>query len=329
MTNAIENWKGWLMILRDRPSGLRLFFALRGSVLKRIQAVLLFNVAFAILITAAHGTVFDRKITLTAIPFTLIGLPLAIFLGFRNNAAYDRYWEGRKLWGGLVSDTQNLCRQCLGLIRPDASLTDEAAAVIRLDDVRTRMIYRAIAYSHALRMRLRQLTDMAVLKPFLSVSEWNMAASQENYPAFLMLRMGHDLQECLQKGWTEACLVASIDATFSSMTARAVACDRIKNTPIPFSYTLLLHRTAYLYCFLLPFGLVDTLEFMTPFVVAIVAYTFFALDALGDEIEEPFGMSENDLPLDALCRTIEINLRSALGDADVPPPLRPVNYCLT
>jgi len=114
------------MILRDRPSGLRLFFALRGSVLKRIQAVLLFNIAFAVLITAAHGTVFDRKITLTAIPFTLIGLPLAIFLGFRNNAAYDRYWEGRKLWGGLVGDTQNLCRQCLGLIRTGTGVADEA-----------------------------------------------------------------------------------------------------------------------------------------------------------------------------------------------------------
>jgi putative membrane protein len=178
-------------------------------------------------------------------------------------------------------------------------------------------------------MRLRGLSDTVELKPFLSASEWNMASAQDNLPALLMLRMGQDLQECLQQGWTEACLVASIDATLSSMTARAVACDRIKNTPIPFSYTLLLHRTAYLYCFLLPFGLVDTLEFMTPFVVAIVAYTFFGLDALGDEIEEPFGISENDLPLDALCRTIEINLRSALGDADVPSPLSPVNYCLT
>lgn len=315
------------MILRDRPSGLRLFFALRGSVLKRIQGVLFVNIAFAILITLAHGTVFDRKITLTAIPFSLIGLPLAIFLGFRNNAAYDRYWEGRKLWGGLVADTQNLCRQCLSLIRPDASLTAEAAA--RLDDVRVRMIYRAIAYSHALRMRLRRLDDDATLQPFLLNAEWKLAASHENVPAFLMLRMGSDLQECLRKGWTEACLAATIDATLSSMTGRAVACDRIRNTPIPFSYSLLLHRTAYLYCFLLPFGLVDTLEFMTPFVVAIVAYTFFGLDALGDEIEEPFGSSENDLPLDALCRTIEINLRSALGDTDLPPPLAPVNYCLT
>ena len=89
-----------------------------------------------------------------------------------------------------------------------------------------------------------------------------------------------------------------------------------------------MHRTAYLYCFLLPFGLVDSIGFMTPFVVTIVAYTFFGLDALGDEIEEPFGLSENDLPLDALCRTIEVNLRESIGDAVKLPALAPVNYCL-
>jgi putative membrane protein len=114
----------------------------------------------------------------------------------------------------------------------------------------------------------------------------------------------------------------------SAMTAAAASCERIQSTPIPFSYTLLLHRTAYLYCFLLPFGLVDTIGFMTPFVVGIVAYTFFGLDALGDEIEEPFGSSPNDLALDAICRSIEINLRETIGDKHELAPLTPVNYCL-
>ena len=92
---------------------------------------------------------------------------------------------------------------------------------------------------------------------------------------------------------------------------------------------LLLHRTAYLYCFLLPFGLVDMIGFMTPFVVAIVAYTFFGLDALGDEIEEPFGLEANDLPLDTLCRTIEVNLLESLGEPAGRASLAPVNYCLS
>jgi putative membrane protein len=90
------------MIVRSRPSGLRLFFIVRGSILQQIWKVLLVNIIIAILVTINHGDLFALKITLTAIPFTLIGLPLAIFLGFRNNAAYDRYWEGRRRWGGRL-----------------------------------------------------------------------------------------------------------------------------------------------------------------------------------------------------------------------------------
>ena len=144
-----------------------------------------------------------------------------------------------------------------------------------------------------------------------------------------MLHMGRDLGACVCAGQIDPCLAATLDATLSSLTASAACCERIKNTPIPFSYTLLLHRTAYMYCFLLPFGLVDTTGFMTPFVVGIVAYTFFGLDALGDEIEEPFGLESNDLPLDTLCRAIEVNLRESLGEKDLPPPIQAVNFQLT
>jgi putative membrane protein len=198
-----------------------------------------------------------------------------------------------------------------------------------LSDVRVRMIYRAVAFAHALRLHLRDDASMADLQPLLLDAEWQRAAQASNKPDFLMQRMGDDLRECLQAGWIEPCLVVSIDATMSSLTGAAAACERIKSTPIPFSYTLLLHRTAYLYCFLLPFGLVDSIGFMTPFVVAIVAYTFFGLDALGDEIEEPFGLEANDLPLEAICRSLEINLRESLDDDFVPAPLAPVNYHLS
>jgi putative membrane protein len=148
-------------------------------------------------------------------------------------------------------------------------------------------------------------------------------------PDFLMQQMGKDLRQCLKEGRIDPCLAAAIDATLSALSGAGASCERIRNTPLPFSYTLLLHRTAYLYCFLLPFGLVDSIGFMTPFVVAIVAYTFFGLDALGDEIEEPFGLESNDLPLDAICRAVEIDLRAALGEPGLPAPLAPVNSCLT
>lgn len=313
------------MILRDRPSGLRLFLALRGSVLPRILPALVVNIVIATLVTWSHGDLFQLKITLTTIPFTLLGLPISIFLGFRNNAAYDRFWEGRKLWGELVLRSRNFARQCLSLI----DYPMPARAADGLGDARVRMVYRAIAFNHAVRDLLRDQPSGAGLQALLLPAEWEQMERAPNKPDFLMQQMGMDLRACLKEGRIDPCLAVSIDTTMSALTGASASCERIKNTPVPFSYTLLLHRTAYLYCFLLPFGLVDSIGFMTPFVVAIVAYTFFGLDALGDEIEEPFGLAANDLPLDAICRAIEIDLRSALGDGPVPAPLAPVNYCLT
>ena len=307
------------MILRERPSGLKLFFLLRGSTMPRIGWVLLFNIVLAIAVTITHGMLFQFKVTVTAIPFTLIGLPLAIFLGFRNTAAYDRYWEARKLWGELVLRSRNLARQCLHLVDVPAGASRE---------VPERMVRRAVAFCHALRLQLRGGADTQPVEAMLSAPEWQAVSASTNRAAALMMNMGADLATCRRQGWVDSIASAQIDKTLSAMTSAAASCERIAGTPVPFSYTLLLHRTAYIYCFLLPFGLVDTTGVLTPLVVGVIAYTFFGLDALGDEIEEPFGTEANDLPLDAICRGIEIQMLEALGVKDLPPPLAPVDYCL-
>jgi putative membrane protein len=308
------------MIVRDRPSPLRLFLIVRGSVLPSIWKSLLGTTLLALAVTWTQGTLWGHKIAIGAIPFTLMGLPLAIFLGFRNNAAYDRYWEGRKQWGELVLRSRNLARQCLSLVQAGDMADHDAPA---------RMIRRAIAYAHALRHRLRRSEPAPDLVPWLEAAEWERVRLLPNLPHALMLEMGADLALCLRERRIDPCLAPSIDASLSAMTGVAAACERIHGTPIPFSYSLLLHRTAYLYCVLLPFGLVDAIGDLTPLVTALVAYTFFGLDALGDEIEEPFGTADHDLPLDAICRTIEIDLRMALGDTALPPPLLPVDYRLS
>lgn len=315
------------MIVRDRPSGFKLLWIVRGSVLQRIKAVLAVNVVLAIVVTVAHGTLFHTKIPITPIPFTLIGLPLAIFLGFRNNTAYARYWEGRKLWGEIVIYARTLSRQCQSLIASDHPIDPRQ----RANDVRVRMVHRAVAFAHALRAQLRGLNDDVAAQQWLTDEEWlrlkQLPLNQRTDA--IVLAMGQDLGQCLKDQRIDPCLAVSVDRTLSGLTSAAASCERIQNTPIPFSYTLLLHRTAHLYCFLLPFGLVDVTSFMTPFVVGIVAYTFYGLDALGDELEEPFGMESNDLALDSMCRSIEISLSQSLGDPQVPQPLKPVDYLLT
>jgi len=312
------------MIVRNRPSGLKMFLLLRGSVLPRIGPALLLNVLVAALVTVAHGSLGHLKIPIGTVPFTLIGLPLAIFLGFRNNAAYDRFWEARKLWGEVILRSRSLARQCRSLIAGEGPVEWG----LGLEDLRVRMTLRAAAFAHALRHQLRGTEAGDDVRRLLRDAEWLGAQSCSNRPHYLLMRMGDDLQEALRSGRIDPCLAASVDTTLSALGGAAASCERIRGTPVPFSYSLLLHRTAYLYCYLLPFGLVDSIGFMTPFVVAIIAYTFFGLDALGDEIEEPFGTEANDLPLAALCRTLEIDLRESLGDPSPPPPLQPVDYYL-
>lgn len=313
------------MIVTRRPNAIRLFFALQGSILPRIVWSLATCTALAVAVTLTHGRLFDAKITLTPVPFSLMGLALAIFLGFRNSTAYDRYWEARKLWGELLHHSRSLTRQVLTLTRMPAWSSLEAASGDVTQDMRGRTIRRTVGFAHALRHHLRETDAAADLRPWLSPAE-HAAFGTAQLGHDLLLRLNsRDLGDCLRAGQVEPQIAAQIDGHLGGLAAVAAGCERIKTTPIPFAYTLLLHRTAYLYCFLLPFGLVDQIGFMTPFVVAIVAYTFFGLDALGDEIEEPFGLRTNHLPLDALCRMLEINLLEAMGVQDLPLALEPVD----
>ena len=312
------------MIVMQRPRGARLFFVMRGSVLPRIALSLAVCTGLALAVTLAHGWLGPWEFSLTPVPFSLIGLALAIFLGFRNNAAYERWWEGRRLWGELIHRARSHARQWQSL-----TADPQPAGPHDRDDARHAQVRRAVALAHALRHQLRGSDAGADMQRLLPDAEAAAFAASRLGTDWLQRRMGAALGEALRAGRVDPRLAAEMDATLSGMAAVVAGCERIKGAPIPFAYTLLLHRTATLYCFLLPFGLVDTIGFMTPLVVAIVAYTFFGLDALGDEIEEPFGLAAHHLPLDAMCRTIEINLLEALGEIELPPALLPVDARLT
>jgi putative membrane protein len=312
------------MIIRDRPHGLQLFFTLRGSVLPHIAVQLAVCTAVAVLVTLTHGFLYHWKITLTATPFTLIGLALAIFLGFRNSAAYDRFWEARKLWGDLVHRSRSFARQVQALTEHPSPAGPEDR-----DDPRRLLMLRTIAFASALRHQLRGTDPAADMQRLLPADEAAGLAASIRPTEFLLRRMAEDLGALVRTGKLHPALAVNTDESLSAMAAVAAGCERIHQTPIPFAYTLLLHRTAWLYCFLLPFGLVDTVGYMTPFVAVIVAYTFFGLAQLGHEIEEPVGTLDNHLPLDALCREIERSVLDTLGVRDLPARLEPVDARLT
>lgn len=304
------------MIVRKRPNWLGMLFVWRGSVLPHILPQLCATTAFATLITLLHGRLFSFKVTLTFVPFSLFGVAIAIFLGFRNSASYDRFWEARKLWGALIIHGRDFARQSATLIdRPEA---------------RQHLVYATIAAVHALKHQLRgtdPLPDLRGLLPQAFVDQHLVGA--HFVPVLIIQEIGETIATLRREGALDTMRQVAMEETLSGLITVVSACERIANTPIPFTYSVIIHRTIYIYAFLLPFGLVDSVGLLTPLVVAFLAYTFFALEALSNQLEEPFGTAANDLALDAMATTIERSLREMLGEKELPAKPAPRKALLT
>ncbi|MBO9717261.1 MAG: bestrophin [Pseudoxanthomonas sp.] len=299
------------MIVRPRPRSWQLLYIMRGSIVPAIapKVGVIFLLGLAVSLLCGHLPLhgIDR---LGVAPFTLLGLALSIFLSFRNNACHERWWEGRKLWGQLVHESRSLAREC------NVLLEDQPQR-------RERVLRLATAFAHALAARLRHGDTLAAAAPWLDPDLAVRLARRENVPDALLGLIAAELAVPLREGRLSPYLYALFEARLAAMSGIQAGCERILTTPLPFAYTLLLHRFAWLFCVLLPLGLVGALGWATPFVSALLAYAFFGLDRLGDELEDPFGLEPNDLPLDALARIIQIDLLDALGERPLPPPLQP------
>ncbi|EYF03336.1 bestrophin family protein [Chondromyces apiculatus] len=327
------------MIVPERHySWFRLLLKYRGTALARMRGRLIVTTLLAVVVTVIDLRVSFFHPDLTTIPFTLVGLSLSIFLGFRNNTSYDRFWEGRKLWGQLVNTSRSLTRQLLTLIATSPDRAGDRAGVDAADDApadeaitafRREMVYRLIAFVHCFRMHLRDQDRLEELDGLLSATEIEALRDEVNRPNAIVQALGHRLRDAWQRGWVHAMHLPVIEHSLTLLTDIQGGCERIKSTPIPLSYTSLIHQIVAIYCVALPFGLVKTVGVFTPVVVCIVAYAFYGLDAIGDEVENPFGLDPNDLPLSSLSRMIEVNLRQRLGEADLPALLKPKSGVLS
>ena len=275
----------------------------------------------AVVVTVGEKELHVEKYTLTTTPFTLVGVALGIFLGFRNDAAYDRFWEGRKLWGTQVNRTRSLTRKITMFIRPP----DGDAEIGELHELQHELVLRVIAHTHALRHLLRQTSPQEDLERLLPAADVAALADQRNVPIAVLQQLGQRLRETWQRGWIHDYHLTPLEDDVAWLTDVQGACERIKNTPIPYTYSVLVHRIVAVYCLTLPFGLIDTVGWLTPAVVFLISYAFFGLDAIGNEIEDPFGTESNHLPLEAISNTIEINLRQLIGDEQLPPAYKPVD----
>ena len=298
------------MIVRDRPNALALLFAVRGSVVPEILPHILCVALFAAGVTALSRYHVLEISSLSVLPITLLGIVLSILLGFRNNAAYDRWWEARKQWGQMVNEIRSLARSCGALLGND-------------DPVRRALLMRVLAYAHALKTQLRGEQERANLAYWVGAPALADARRRANLAEAFIAQCGQLLGEQYRAGKLDSMGLKILDERLTALSGIQAACERIASTPLPFAYTLLVHRTAYVYCYLLPFALIGGLGWAAPILVAAVAYTFFGIDKLSEHLETPFGRDPNDLPLDALCRIHEISVADALGDkAPAPLPVK-------
>ncbi|MBX3261534.1 MAG: hypothetical protein KIS78_16995 [Labilithrix sp.] len=304
------------MIVRPRLSWLRMLFVWHGSVVPKILPRLGALFAFACLVTWLHEQVWPIPVRLEATSLALLGVTLAIFLGFRNSTSYDRFWEARKQWGELIISARSFSRQAFSLPDPALSLEERKRVALLLGAF-------ALTLSSQLREGKPRDGYGAVRDAPSALPDFGARLEEASYrPALVLLELGAWLGELRRQGRVDAILCAAMDRNLDHLSRVVGACERIGSTPIPFVYSVLLHRTVYAYASLLPVALVEHIGWWTPWMTLFVAYTLIALDEVTAELEEPFGVEPNDLPLDALARTVERSTLELAG-ASLPPPLAP------
>lgn len=301
------------MIVRDHLPFYKLFFSMRGSVVPRIAPNILSVALLSLIILAVdRGEIRLPHISLGAM--SVFGIALSLFQGFRNNAAYERWWEARTLWGRMVSDIRNLARETR-LYLHDRNAGDE-------------LISMSCAFVHFHRAGLRKINGQAEAANWIGTQAAAAFGALTNPACAVLNSMAERLHEHSRSGALSGFGQRAFSDRIARISDSQAGCERIASTPLPFVYSLLVRRTTYLYCMILPFALIESAGYFTPVFAAVAAYVFFGLCAVTDELESPFGATANGLSLDALCRTIEISAAQAMS-VEIPPAPKAENFMLT
>ena len=264
-----------------------------------------------------------KWIALPHIPLALFGSAIGLIVAFRNNSSYGRWWEARTLWGGIVNNSRSWARQVLSAIAAQKEADREAVRTLQC-----RLIMLQIAWVHALRQQLRGLPPLDELHGMLTEDDLVALQGQKNVAFTLQIWQGDLLRQALEKDWIDSLQWANMDSTLNDLADFQGGSERIKNTPMPKQYDFFPQLFTHIYCLLLPLALVLNMGWGTPLGSTLVGFIFLALDKIGRDLEDPFDNKIYDIPLSAMSRTIEINLRQAMGERSLPEALQPVQGVL-
>jgi putative membrane protein len=251
-----------------------------------------------------------------SLPLTIFGTVLALFLGFRSNSAYARWWEARTLWGAMINASRSLSRATRNFL-PDPDAVELKREIVK----------RQIAYVNALRCQLRRQPIGEDVTKFLNEEDKGKALARTNPANGLLDSTGRRIAIARSKGWIDSIQQTQMEAVLVDIANAQGGMERIKNTPLPVQYRYLPTIFTHIFCIALPIGLVESLGVATPLGSTVAGLMFLAVLRIGDDLVDPFANTVHDNPLSAMCRTIEIDLLQSIGDA-APGPITPVRGVL-
>jgi putative membrane protein len=223
--------------------------------------------------------------------YSLLGFVISLLLVFRTNTAYDRWWEGRKLWGSVVNDSRNLSSLLSSL---DLNTSE-----------RTHYTELIIAFSKSMKEHLRRnKLDL----PF----PLDESSSADNQPLWIAHKLRKALHELRATNRIDSIEWQQLSRHLDQLIDSLGACERILNTPIPFSYSLFFKKFIFIYVVTMPLAFVELFEYWSVLISTFVFYALVSMEILAEEIEDPFGTDDNDLPLDDICERIEENVSQIL-----------------
>ena len=319
-----------------------------------------FGALWALIVFGMYSGLGWTFLAMPFLPIATIGTAVAFYVGFKNNASYDRFWEGRKIWGGVVNSSRTWAMSVLSYIAPGDS--SEAAQALRRE-----LIYRHLAWINAVRLQLRhtsrffdkpapgtrrRLEDHAEhmrndwdkeISPFLSSEEHAAVAPLVNPATHMVSEQGSRLAALVKGKQLDLFHQIAMMEILTELYTLQGKAERIKATPFPRQYAEYSRVFTRVFIFLVPFGLLDVFGdhieaanviqeqlLVIPMVLsaALVTWVFVTMEVIGDASEDPFERSMNDVPMNALCRVIERDLRQMLGETDIPGPEEPIDNLL-
>lgn len=279
-----------------------IFHSYSRHVLKTLTPVLVFMGLFTTaicfgLLSYLHAS--PAQFQGTSVVHSLLGIVLGLFLVFRTNSAYDRWWEGRKLWGGMVNSTRNLALK-INAYLPKHYMNERTFFSVMIAN-----------FIYATKEHLRRGVQFTELEEheMLVMDDVKKVKHRPNKFAALMYEK---INELYRKNDFTGDQLINLDKEMKDLTDLMGACERIRNTPIPYSYSMFIKKFIFIYLITLPFGFIATFGYFTIPTVLLVSFVLLSVELIAEEIEDPFGRDVNDLPTDELAGRIKDNVREIL-----------------